>query len=745
MLNRLMIRCVGLAALWLSAAAAGAAPTWPGQINYQGQLTDVTGNAVADGAYSIVFSLYKQASGGSAVWTETQPSVAVAKGLFNVQLGSVSALPAPGPGSSYLYAQNDLYLGVKVGADPEMTPRQQLLPAAFAISAYSLGGLQASATNTANNLVVLDATGKIPAGLVQAGSISAPFDLTGSAAYGLNVLNGSAASTAVGLTVSASNAIVAQAGSGMGLSVSTASLSNPAIFASSPYPLRLLVGNGVSGNLGLQAGTPNDDLDAYLVDRSHLAAVWANSTAAGATGVSATSATGSGVIGTTNNGSDATQAGVLGLNNGAGAGVAGFGVTGVAGVASATNGIAVGGINNNASAGSGAFGVLGQVASSSAIGVAGINTGATGTGVVGRHLGTGVGMGVRGISPNGVGAFGVFGTVSGTGAIGVNGNAGGTSGVGVSGFSANQNGLTVGNAGIGVEGVATALDAFGVVGIQGYPGSAQNLAPSAAGVYGKTAQGLAVGTGVRGEGNQGLVGVSSGYCALCGYNLSTAPYAYGAYINSPNLGLWVDSTGTAAATFAVTGNIASVVAGSAAATFQASGTSGQTYGVNAVNASPNGYAVYASGGHDGVHAAAQAGGNNFYSDPANGSKYGLYHSDLSGLVSGAVGVYSTENCPDCFGGVFTNTNATSGNGAALNVNGRLRVQNSAGIFVAPNGATTYTLSNSYMTPTSLLFLTVASATGSVAAVTTKATGSAVITFTPALSADTTYQFLIIGQ
>ena len=64
-------------------------------MNYQGKLTDATGLAVPDGAYEIEFKLYTQASGGTAIWTETRTGgneVLVTNGLFSVMLGSVSSL-----------------------------------------------------------------------------------------------------------------------------------------------------------------------------------------------------------------------------------------------------------------------------------------------------------------------------------------------------------------------------------------------------------------------------------------------------------------------------------------------------------------------------------------------------------------------------------------------------------------------------------------------------------------------------
>ncbi|MDO8581984.1 MAG: hypothetical protein Q7S16_03850 [bacterium] len=111
------------------------------QIQYEGKLTDAGGTAVADGAYSIVFSLYTVSSGGSAAWTETQ-SVTVSNGYFAVMLGSSTSL------SSITFSDDTYYLGVKVGSDAEMTPRKRIGAAAYAFNADSLGGTDASSFST---------------------------------------------------------------------------------------------------------------------------------------------------------------------------------------------------------------------------------------------------------------------------------------------------------------------------------------------------------------------------------------------------------------------------------------------------------------------------------------------------------------------------------------------------------------------------------------------------------------------
>jgi hypothetical protein len=97
----------------------------PEMINYQGYLTDDEGNPI-NGNLEMTFSVYEFDTGSSPLWTETHSSVTVTDGLFNVLLGSINPINA-----SHLTGRNS-YLGIKVGSDPEMTPRQQIVSVAYA-------------------------------------------------------------------------------------------------------------------------------------------------------------------------------------------------------------------------------------------------------------------------------------------------------------------------------------------------------------------------------------------------------------------------------------------------------------------------------------------------------------------------------------------------------------------------------------------------------------------------------------
>jgi hypothetical protein len=97
------------------AVAYGAVPE---TVNYQGYLTDGSGKAINE-SVTMTFRLYTVPTGGMALWTETHTVVPV-DGVYSVVLGSTNALFLD-------YTVNSqYYLGVQVGADAEMTPRQEL-------------------------------------------------------------------------------------------------------------------------------------------------------------------------------------------------------------------------------------------------------------------------------------------------------------------------------------------------------------------------------------------------------------------------------------------------------------------------------------------------------------------------------------------------------------------------------------------------------------------------------------------
>ena len=112
-----------LAALALCAPVLAAVPS---TMSYQGMVTDGAGVALADGAYEITFRIYDVPTGGAALWTDSQPTVAVASGLFSTTLGSMNALG--------LAFDKQYWLGISLGADSELEPRTPLTSVPYALA-----------------------------------------------------------------------------------------------------------------------------------------------------------------------------------------------------------------------------------------------------------------------------------------------------------------------------------------------------------------------------------------------------------------------------------------------------------------------------------------------------------------------------------------------------------------------------------------------------------------------------------
>jgi len=100
----------------------------PGQTTVQGVLINSDGDPVSDGEYQMTFAVYDVPAGGDPLWSETQ-TVDIVDGIYNVILGQ------PGNEIDPTYMDGDRYLGVQVTGDDEMTPRQPIAAAVFAIRA----------------------------------------------------------------------------------------------------------------------------------------------------------------------------------------------------------------------------------------------------------------------------------------------------------------------------------------------------------------------------------------------------------------------------------------------------------------------------------------------------------------------------------------------------------------------------------------------------------------------------------
>lgn len=133
--------------LFVTAFPAAAAP--PELVNYQGILTDQTGNPLS-GNHTLTFKIYRDSlSVTPIIWSETQANVPVTNGLFNVLLGRVVPLTV-----SALAASASRWLGVKVDADAEMAPRMRFTSVPWALhSAIADSALTGPATSDADWII----------------------------------------------------------------------------------------------------------------------------------------------------------------------------------------------------------------------------------------------------------------------------------------------------------------------------------------------------------------------------------------------------------------------------------------------------------------------------------------------------------------------------------------------------------------------------------------------------------------
>lgn len=136
----------------------------PHLINYQGKLLDSFGKPVTGTTKKVTFSIYNVSAGGTALWSETYPALSVNQGVFSCMLGGITPLN--------LAFDQQYYLGIQVESDPEMSPRQYIASAGYAIRAENVTGVvsianggtgSTNAANGANGIVILDTSSRLPA------------------------------------------------------------------------------------------------------------------------------------------------------------------------------------------------------------------------------------------------------------------------------------------------------------------------------------------------------------------------------------------------------------------------------------------------------------------------------------------------------------------------------------------------------------------------------------------------------
>lgn len=117
------------------------------QISFQGKITNPDGTNVTNNNYTVRFRLYTDPTLDSVAacgptsckWEETKV-VNVVDGIFQTSLGDTTTLPG-----SIDFNTAGIYLGIKVGADLEMTPRIRFTASPYAFNADRINGLASSA------------------------------------------------------------------------------------------------------------------------------------------------------------------------------------------------------------------------------------------------------------------------------------------------------------------------------------------------------------------------------------------------------------------------------------------------------------------------------------------------------------------------------------------------------------------------------------------------------------------------
>jgi hypothetical protein len=142
----------------LRALAQG--PAVPPQMAFQGRLTHPDGTPLPDGPYAVRFSLWTQATGGTQKWNQTQ-NVTLRNGTFAVLLNT-----STGAADTF---QGSLFLEIKLGSDPPLTPRQPLSSVAYAFKADGVKEGAISTSSLATNAVT---SGKIADGTITSADIA---------------------------------------------------------------------------------------------------------------------------------------------------------------------------------------------------------------------------------------------------------------------------------------------------------------------------------------------------------------------------------------------------------------------------------------------------------------------------------------------------------------------------------------------------------------------------------------------
>ena len=113
-------------------------PLWaevPQEMHYQGYLTNAVGDPVdcpdplqCDESINITFRLYEGPDSDTSLWVETHVGVSIYQGVFHLKVGSETLLNSES-------LANARWMGISINGGDELSPRQKLSSAGFALRA----------------------------------------------------------------------------------------------------------------------------------------------------------------------------------------------------------------------------------------------------------------------------------------------------------------------------------------------------------------------------------------------------------------------------------------------------------------------------------------------------------------------------------------------------------------------------------------------------------------------------------
>jgi hypothetical protein len=121
----------------------------PQKTSYQGLLTNSAGDPVTTQT-EVIFTIWDADVGGTILWAESLMVTPTDAGLFSLDLGEVH------PITEAIFNGAPTYLGIKVGGDPELTDRVELVTAPHSYHSAVADSADAIADNAVTAAKILD-------------------------------------------------------------------------------------------------------------------------------------------------------------------------------------------------------------------------------------------------------------------------------------------------------------------------------------------------------------------------------------------------------------------------------------------------------------------------------------------------------------------------------------------------------------------------------------------------------------